>query len=286
MAGTRNAGGLVLLTAVLLGLAPAAGCNALDLTSLVTARSTVAETFETGAAPQIIVDTFNGSIDVSDGKDDEVVVEVNKQASGINQEAAEAALDEVEVSLVQKDNTIHVSAKVTSGRRGNRGASVVIAAPKGARLQLISSNGHVVCEGMRGAIQTITSNGHVDVVGGTGPIDITTSNGAIEIEASEAAVAAKTSNARIRFSGSLAAGDQKFHTSNGSIRLSLPADSQFKLDAATSNGRIACGFPLDEQGKSRRKLTGTVGEHPTSAISAITSNASIAIGKAGAVDEE
>ena len=162
----------------------------------------------------------------------------------------------------------------------------MIAAPKGARLQLVSSNGRVVCEGIRGTIKTITSNAKVEVVEATGPIDITTSNGAVEIEATDALVEAKSSNGPIRFTGSLAEGNQKFHTSNASINLALPADSQFKVDAATSNARIKCDFPLNDESKSRRKLKGAVGEHPTSSVSATTSNASITIRQAGAAENE
>ena len=286
MAGTRTAIATFMLTLTLVALAPSAGCNVLDLAPLVNAKATVAETFETGAAPQIIVETFNGSIDISNGKEDEVIVEVTKHAGGINQQAAEAALDEVEVSLVQKDNTIHVTARNSSPMHGNRGAAVVIAAPKGARLRLASSNGAVVCEGIKGSIEANTSNGKLEIVDATGSLELTTSNGPIEVEATDAVVEAKTSNGRIQFTGTLAAGDQTFRTSNGPIKLALPADSQFKLDASTSNGNATCEFPIETSGKSRRtRLKGTVGDAPSSSLSVVTSNGPITIRKDGNAQE-
>jgi DUF4097 and DUF4098 domain-containing protein YvlB len=260
-----------------------AGCNALDFVPLATATATVSETFETAEAPTIVVETFNGSIDISDGERNEVVVEVTKRAGGLDEATAEANLDAIEVSMIQKHNTIRVTARQVGRNHGNLGASVVIAAPKTARLQLKSSNGPIVCEGLQGGIEARTSNARVEVVEAQGAIDAVSSNGSIEIEASDAVVDARTSNARIKFAGSLAAKDQSFKTSNGAIDLVLPPDSQFHLNCSTSNASVSCKFPVDREGKNRRtRLKGDVGEHPSFSITATTSNAHIDIRQANA----
>ena len=84
-------------------LSLAGGCNALDLAPLVTATTTISEEFKTTSSPKLVIETFNGSIDISEGEGDEVVVEVTKRAGGFDREAAEANLDLVEVQIVQKD---------------------------------------------------------------------------------------------------------------------------------------------------------------------------------------
>ncbi len=264
-----------------------AGCNVLDALPLATATATVSEEFVTGDSPKIIVETFNGAIDVSDGRNDEVVVEVTKRASGLDRETAEANLDNIEVTMVQKENSIHVVARSVGHFQGNSGAAVVIATPKAARLQLRSSNGHIVCEGMRGGIDATTSNGRCEIVDSQGAIGVLTSNGAIEIDATDALVDAHTSNGRITFRGSLSADkEHRFQTSNGRIELALPADSRFRLEGSTSNARIHCDFPITSEGReSRRRLTGAVGENPTTSIIASTSNASIDIRKASPTKE-
>ena len=260
------------------------GCNALDLAPLVTATTTISEEFKTSPSPKLVIETFNGPIDISEGEGDEVVVEVTKRASGFDREAAEANLDLVEVSIVQKDeNSIHVVAKRLGRHFGNSGASVVVVAPKMARLHLKSSNGHIVCETMQGGIDATTSNARIEVVEGSGAIDVTTSNGGIDIEATAATVDARSSNARVKFAGSLAGKEHEFRSSNGKIELVLPAASQFRLDCSTSNAKIQCDFPLDKQDKSsRRKLAGIVGDHADFSVVAGTSNAGISIRKAEA----
>jgi DUF4097 and DUF4098 domain-containing protein YvlB len=245
---------------------------------LFTATETISEVFDTGDAPTIVVETFNGSIDISDGEDDEVVVEIEKRASGFDQSAAENSLGNIEISLIQDVNEIRITARQVGHTFGNCGASVIIAAPKGAKVVLKSTNAYIVSEGMQGGIDAQTSNGKIEVYKGRGPIKADSSNGTIRIEATDAVVDAHTSNARIRFQGTLAEDEHRFKTSNGRIDVILPEDSQFHFQAASSNGRIDCEFPYEsDRSRSRRKKSGTVGDDPHCSISLATSNGSIDI---------
>lgn len=245
------------------------------------ASETISDVFSTDAAPKIVVETFNGSIDLSNGQGNEVVVEVTKRASGFDDAKAAANLENIEVSLTQEGNEVHVRVKRVGSTVGDCGASVIIAAPADAQVQLKSSNGYIVSEGMRGSVEARTSNAKVDVVEATGRIDVDSSNGAILIEAKDAHVDAHTSNASIRFKGSLADQEHEFSTSNGSIDVVFPAEMPFRFEAATSNGGIDVDFPFDDNdSRSRRKKSGVVGQDPKCSIELSTSNASIDIRKA------
>ncbi len=276
-------GGLGLaLTSLML----AAGCNVLDFAPLATATKTVSEVFETDDAPRIVVETFNGSVDVSQGESDEVVVEVTKRASGFDQSIAEDALDGIQVSMIQMGDTIHITARRAGRSSGNAGAAVVIAAPPNSQLQLKSSNGHIICEGLQSAINATTSNGKLEIIDARGPLDLASSNGGIEIAATDATVTAHTSNGRIEFRGSLSEGEHQFRTSNGRIDLILPPDSQFSLSSSTSNSHVDCEFPIVTEGKQRRsRLQGKVGQNPVRTISVVSSNGHIAIRKAGSLED-
>ncbi len=259
--------GLVLLVLV-------SGCGL----PLFKATETISEVFETGDAPTIVVETFNGSIDISNGQHDEVVVEINKHASGFDQRRAEDSLDNIEVSLVQDMNEIRITVRRVGHTFGNCGASVIIAAPKRSKIDLKSRNAYIVSEGMQGGIDARTSNGKIEIYEGSGPIEADSSNGSIRIEATDAVVDAHTSNARIRFQGTLAEDEHKFKTSNARIEVILPPDSQFRFQASTSNGSIDCEFPYDsDRSRSRRRKSGTVGDNPNCSLSLATSNSSIDI---------
>jgi DUF4097 and DUF4098 domain-containing protein YvlB len=262
----------------LLLLALPLGC---DL-PLFTASETVSDVFKTSATPRIVVETFNGSIDISNGAQDEVVVEVTKRAGGFDQGSADRNLENIEVSMAEKDNEVRISVQRHGYSMGDCGASVVIAAPKGAKVDLKSSNGYIVTEGMQGGIAARTSNGRVEVYEGTGQIEAESSNGSIHIEATGAGVIAHTSNAKIEFEGTLTDQSQHFRTSNGRIEVTLPADSQFRFQASTSNARVDCEFPYQAEGsESRRRKSGTVGDDPKGLLKLATSNASIDIRRDG-----
>ena len=276
--------GLVTVALVAIGLT--SGCGAVDFLPLVEATATVSEKFTTGDTPVINVDAFNGPIDVSDDATGEVIVEVTKHARGLDHEAAAANLNQIEVTVAKNENTIQVVARGRAGAIGNMGAAVVIAAPKGAKLQLRSSNGHIVCEGMQGGMKAVTSNGRIEAVAAAGAINAKSSNGSIDIEATNATIDAHTSNGSVRFKGSLAPDEQKLSSSNGSIKLDLPPESQFRFDCSTSNARVSCDFAHSADSNRRgTHVKGSVGDKPMASIAASTSNGSIQIRKAS-IDQD
>jgi DUF4097 and DUF4098 domain-containing protein YvlB len=262
-----------------------------------TAEQEVSETFHTKATPKIVVDTFNGAIDVTPGDKGTVEARVTKRASGSSQEDAEQDLENIEVSMTQEGDTIHITAhKGEPSMWSNRGASVDLQVPDGTVLELRtsngkvsvvavtgdvtahSSNGSIQIKGSRGKLNLTTSNGPIQTEGGVGRLDLKTSNGTITAKSTKAVVKARTSNGGIQFIGRLIDGDHTFQTSNGRIALSLPADAEFRLDASTSNGRVKSAFALDETEKTgKHELRGTVGKDPKAAIKLRTSNGSIDI---------
>jgi DUF4097 and DUF4098 domain-containing protein YvlB len=268
---------------------PASGCNALEFVPLASAEKRLSEDFQTSNAPQIVIDTFNGAIDVSRGDDGKVQVDVTKRASGVNEQAAEAALDVIKVSMIQKGNTLTITAEMVENRPGNFGAAVVIAVPAAAELKLHTSNGNVLCEQVTGKIAAKTSNGKLEIVDGTGELELNTSNGSIDVAAANAMVEARTSNGPIKFRGTLADGKHTFKTSNGRIELALPEDAQFFFDGHTSNSRIRSDFDIEGSGRRRsHDVEGIVGDNPDPQcrIEATSSNGSIALEKADKEDRD
>lgn len=251
------------------------GCDAVNP---FTAEETLSESYEVSASPRIIVETFNGEIDVTGSPDTQVNVYAVKRGSGATAADAEADLKNVEVSLTQEGDTIRVIARRTDNAftLNNSGAEFRLDVPTGASLELRTSNGAITVEGVTGGVFADTSNGALDVSGGRGRLDLHTSNGAIRIEAEEASVNAGTSNGRVTFNGGLVEGEHTFDTSNGSIEIRLPAGARFRIDARTSNGKVSSEFPLTTiRSQSDDELRGEVGENPAVSIRAGTSNGSI-----------
>jgi DUF4097 and DUF4098 domain-containing protein YvlB len=250
----------------------------------VTVREVVKKSFRTGAAPGLNVETFNGSIQVTAGTGTTITVEVTKQAHGKTEDEAQAELKNLDVTMTQDGDAVRVNAKRRERHPdASSGASAKIQVPPGAVLELKTYNGGVTVSGGGGAVNIGTSNGAIGVRDHTGKLNLRTSNGAIDIRAEKAAVTAKTSNGAVTFAGSLAAGDQTFHTSNGSITVSLPKGASFRIDADTSHGRVSSTFSVHgEQERKKNQLHGNVGDNPKFSLKLHTSNGSIHVREADA----
>lgn len=247
--------------------------------SLFSAEEVVAESFTTGPAPKVVVDTFNGAVAVHTGATGRVAATVTKRGSGVTQEAANDDLENIDVQITREGDTIRVTAKRLAGYSGG-GATVELHVPPKAILDLHTSNGKIETAGPIGDVIARSSNGQIHIEGSKGEVHAQTSNGRIKIEADAILVDAKTSNGSIEYLGRLGDREHTFHTSNGKISLALPSDSRFQFDARTSNGKIVNKFPTKETIRTRSKhQAGTVGENPICRLILHTSNGSITIGQ-------
>jgi DUF4097 and DUF4098 domain-containing protein YvlB len=284
----------ILIVSLVTAVPTLSGCS---LANLFTAEEEVEESFDVAGVPQVVVNTFNGQIDVTTGSGDTVLATVTKRGSGSSQEAADADLDNIEVDMSREGNKIRITARSRDQKiMGNRGARVKLEVPTGSVLDLHttngkvtaigemgdvavhSSNGAIQVKGSKGKLNLDTSNGSITAEGGQGRADLNTSNGSIECKAKEALVTAHTSNGNIRFAGTLAAGDHSLESSNGRIVLTLPADARFRLDAQTSNGKVSNAFSLSKtEAVSKNRVRGTIGENPAATVKLHTSNGHIEI---------
>jgi RNA polymerase sigma factor (sigma-70 family) len=263
-------------------------------------KEVVTKSFKTGRSPRLVVEMFNGAIDVVAKGDRTVDVRVTKRGHGKTQELAQQGLANVEVEMSQDGDTVHVVArkKEEKDKESNSGASAELEVPAGAVLDLRTGNGAVSVTGGSGekkihtsngairvkgntaAVELVTSNGPITVEGGKGQIKLRTSNGRIDIQTDKSEVIARTSNGSVRFKGSLAAGQHSFHTSNGTVSLALPADAKFRVQAHTSHGQITSDFFTVKRSRGTARAEAEVGENPKVTISVESSNGNVDIRKA------
>jgi Putative adhesin len=147
-----------------------------------------------------------------------------------------------------------------SARNTDVQVDFTVEVPATAILRARTVNGSIEAQGLAGPVEANSTNGNVRVEGGERVVARTT-NGSIDI-LSAGGAEATTTNGQIRARlGSLAGdGPLDFSTTNGSIVLEVPSDSNFDIDARTGNGRIDTDLPITVQGSiSRRSLNGSIG---------------------------
>jgi hypothetical protein len=264
-------------------LLASSACNGIGSFGLMTAEETVGQAFDVPSDLTVVVETFNGSIDAVAGGGGKAGITVTKRGSGATQSAAEADLKNVIVSMVQDGyNKITITIKrAVQPNTGNSGGSVKLTLPADAKVQFTTSNGAISTTGISGDANVHTSNGSLILKGVAGRVDAETSNGKVDIDAAKAvSVNASTSNGEIIFKGALTDAEQTFRTSNGRIRLALPADAKFRINATTSNGKVTTDYAVTTSGTMKEnRLEGTVGDNPSITVRAETSNGAIDITK-------
>jgi RNA polymerase sigma factor (sigma-70 family) len=267
------------------------------------AEEVINQSFKTGKSPTVVLEVMNGRIEVVADSADTVTARMTKRTEAASEDEAKQALKDIDLKLTQdkdKPDAVRITAKYPDeNRQGHQvGVDAEIRVPAGAVLELRTSNGAVnltggtggvvvntsngaiVAKDGKGRLQLNTSNGAITVTGATGKIDLKTSNGPIELKAEKAAVSARTSNGGVTFAGTLADGPHMLTTTNGPVRLTLPADARFKIAAMTSYGQVANEFGVELSGTAGRTLlNATVGKDPKVEIGVQTSNAGVEIRK-------
>jgi DUF4097 and DUF4098 domain-containing protein YvlB len=242
-------------------------------------EETVAQSFTVGAAPKVIVETFNGDVVVTNGADGQASAEVVKRGAGLTAADAKADVANIDVRMTRDGDTLRIVAKrTTQGFAGNSAARVTLRVPAGASLDLSTGNGDVRVTGVTGGGDFDIGNGNVTVERGAGRYAAHLGNGDVEIEAEGALIAADTGNGKLIFTGDLGAGDHTFSTGNGEVRLTLPVDASFKVDVETGNGRINTDFAVGSP-QDKNELKGTVGENPAASILIRVGNGSVTLSK-------
>jgi RNA polymerase sigma factor (sigma-70 family) len=264
-----------------------------------TAKEVVTQSFKVGKSPKVIVELYNGGIEIESTGEMSVEAQVTKQGQGKTDELAKQALKSVEVKMSQDGDTVRIQ-EIKKDDRASRdfagSATAVVKVPAGATLQLNTMNGAVTINGgtgeikvhttngaikasaTKGALELRTSNGAISVKGATGPVDLKALNGPIDLEGENVAVKAETVNGSLRFQGSLAMGEHTFRSINGEVAVTLPAGSAFRLEAGTTVGRIKNEFgPDGASGIGKTTLRTTVGQNPVVDIRLHTVNGNIAV---------
>ncbi len=273
----RPIGLLTFLAVVGIGLAVKLGGDSLPLPT--TAEESVSRSFLVDSAPLVIVETFNGPIEVIRGEPGQVDCRVQTQSRGFGRERAEANLTRLGVGIRREADVIRVA--VSPGQGGkfrDAKGSVTLLVPENATLHLTTRNGKVKVQGVEGPIQARTSNGPIEVQGASGIVSLESSNGRIKCAADQAIVSLETSNGPIDFQGSLVSGLSTLKTSNGKITLRLPEDQVFHLDAQGKNkDGLAVSSEFDNDYARQAALIGDVGPASGVVIKARTSNGSVRV---------
>lgn len=261
------------LQALLLACTCLTACEVNLNTEGLSARET--KTFKVTGQPDVILDTFDGAIELHSWDRPEVEVEIEKRAM------EQSLLDDIKIETQQNGDTVTV--KVTGPSRQMRGVTVGVhisptarlrvAVPRNSNIQANTSDGSIRAEAIDGKLALTTSDGSITGtrLGGniqlrtgdgsirldevTGTLDLETTDGSIGIDAQPSVLKARTGDGAIRVnveSDTAMTDNWDLTTSDGSVTLTLPSTFNAEIDAETSDGSVRASHPLLEDEANRR----------------------------------
>ncbi|HUQ89655.1 MAG TPA: DUF4097 family beta strand repeat-containing protein [Vicinamibacterales bacterium] len=273
-----------------------AGCEVNLNTEGLSAREL--KTFKVTGQPEIVLDTFDGAIELHSWDRNEVEVEVEKRAmeqvllDGIKIDAQQQG-DKIIIKVTGPARTDHQN--ITFGVHISPTARLRVAVPHSANINATSGDGSIRAEAIEGKIFLHTVDGNVTAtrLGGdiqvrsgdgsiridntTGKLDLETDDGRIGVEGKPSVLRLRTGDGSVKVAvdaDTLMADNWDITTSDGSVSLTLPGAFSADLDVETSDGVVRTNHPLlddhrgerrdgddrDEQRERRRTLRTKIGE--------------------------
>jgi hypothetical protein len=236
------------------------------------------KTFKVTGRPQLVLDTFDGAIELHSWDRPEVEVEVEKRAM------EQTLLDEIKITTEQKGDAITVKVTgptrqqfrgVTVGVHISPTARLRVAVPRNSNIQATSGDGSIRAEALDGTLFLTTVDGSVagsrlggdiKIRTGDGSIRLDNSTGALDLETTDGTIVlddAKPSVLKARTGdGSIRAGIEAdtvmtdnwdLTTSDGTVVLTLPGLFNAEVDAETSDGSVRSSHPLLEDDRAERR---------------------------------
>jgi len=129
----------------------------------------------------------------------------------------------------------------------------------GGAVAVRTGSGAIKADGIAGSFEAHTGSGSVNMTQeAPGDVVVTTGSGSSELHGVVGALRVRAGSGRIVVDGQQE-GVWNLDTGSGSVRINLPEDAAFELDAESGSGGIDIDHPLTVQGKiSKRHLRGQV----------------------------
>ena len=224
--------------------------------------------FKISGQPELVLNTFDGAIEVHSWDKNEVEVEIEKRAM------EQALLDDIKVSADQQGDKITIT--VTGPARGERHGMTIgmhvsptarlrVVVPRNINISATSGDGSIHAEAIEGRIVLNTTDGSVvgTRLGGdiqirsgdgsirlehtSGNLDLETTDGSIGLVVKPSMLRARTGDGSIRATiepDAVMTDNWDVSTSDGSVVITLPGLFNAELDAETSDGSVRTNHPL------------------------------------------
>ncbi len=222
------------------------------------------DTFEADleGVDSVSITIVNGYINVETWSSQSVDIDIEERIKAPDEERAEEMADEIRLEgrRVGSELRIEIDYGDFHHKRRYYACNLEVRMPSDIDLSLHTTNGKLQIDEMDGRVRASTTNGSIDLDGCGGDAELDSTNGKITTGPVEGDLHASITNGSIEIEG--AAGDVRASTTNGAIKLEVKRGNGFRINASTTNGRVAVDLPDDEfTGEFNRRHTRVEGRY-------------------------
>jgi hypothetical protein len=199
--------------------------------------------FTVEGTPDVVLTTFDGSIEVQSWDRPEVMVVIEKHALDT------AAAASMEVQSSQDGSRVTVAVKPGRAHAwswfGPSSARLIVSVPHAANVRASSGDGAIRVSGVNGTIALRSGDGRIQAINSAGSVSASTRDGRIELDGVDGAVEATTGDGRVRVSGKLT--EVRARSGDGSIAIEARPGSATEADwdITSGDGRVTLQIPDD-----------------------------------------
>lgn len=212
--------------------------------------------FTVQGKPEVVLSTFDGSIEIRSWDNPDVSVTIEKRAATQAQAAA------LEVESTQNGNRVTVEVKHSRNVWswfGPGSARLIVSVPQAADVRATSGDGAISLDRVNGTLSLRSGDGRIQATNSSGRVSVATGDGSIDLNGVDGAIEATTGDGRVRIAGKLsgvharsgdgsiaiqaqpgssAEADWDITSGDGAITLQIPDGFNAELDARTGDGGI------------------------------------------------
>jgi hypothetical protein len=224
--------------------------------------------YRVSGRPELHLVAEDGRVQIRPGPAGQIQIDVETEGWKIGP-------GEVRILESQSDNRVSYEVKEPhhwglSWSTGHKRISIVATVPRDLDLSVVTGDGGVRVEELRGRIQIHTGDGRVEASNLRGELSLETGDGGIEAQGLDGRFSGTTGDGHLHLQGrfeslrvqsgdgpvvvevepgSEVTDEWRLSTGDGSLTLRLPSELRADLDASTGDGSIVTDFPIEMSGK-------------------------------------
>lgn len=222
----------------------------------------------TGIAPSSEIENRHGSVRVTDARGPQNVqnqfgsIDVSNIAGDVVVRNANGSIRAEEIrgkaDLTNRFGSVVLVNAGSSATVRNSNGSVQVRGVNGAAT-VDNSFGSIKVEDVRGNLGVDASHSQIDVRGVSGDASVKTTFSSANVSRVRGAIDVQNQNGAISVSGASVCQPISLRTSFSTIRVGVPANASYAVNARTSFGRISSDLPITTRTLSGETAVGTIG---------------------------